>query len=193
MSLFNGLHGIFGEKVTAQLGWSGGEGLDEGAGVCGEDCEDVVSLLSGGGDDRPQRGEGLSALDGTESARDFHLHLHHAQRLFGEIVGEWNVEVDQEPQNVVFELVQPKEQVMARPAFDLAPVRAMARQGRQFAMISQAFPQSFKVASVEGCEKIRGERCLAALARLFDRPIGFEEKLAHRRRPGTPGRMQSAP
>ena len=103
-----------GNSVTAQLGWSGGEGLDEGAGVCGEDCEDVVSLLSGGGDDRPQRGEGLSALDGTESARDFHLHLHHAQRLFGEIVGEWNVEVDQEPQNVVFELVQPKEQVMAR-------------------------------------------------------------------------------
>src|SRR3984957_5885209 len=127
-------------RVTAQPGWSGGEGLDEGGGVCGEDCEDVVSLLSGGGDGRPQRGEGLSALHGTGSARDFHLHLHHAQRLFGEIVGEWNVEVAQEPQNVVFELVQPKEQVMARPAFDLAPVRAVARQARQFAMISQAFP-----------------------------------------------------
>src|ERR1700721_2301182 len=70
-------------RVTAPPGWSGGEGLDEGGGVWGEDCEDVVSLLSGGGDDRPQRGEGLSALHGTGSARDFHLHLHHAQRLLG--------------------------------------------------------------------------------------------------------------
>src|ERR1700727_1440090 len=140
LNVFSALPPLFLPLVTAQAGWSGGEGLDEGGGVCGEDCEDVVFLLSGGGDDRPQRGEGLSALHGTESARDFHLHLHHAQRLFGEIVGEWNVEVAQEPQNVVFELVQPKKQVMARPAFDLAPVRAVARQARQFAMISQAFP-----------------------------------------------------
>jgi hypothetical protein len=34
---------------------------------------------------------------------------------------------------------------------------------------------------------------LAALARLFDRLIGFEEKLAHRRRPGLlPGLSQTS-
>jgi hypothetical protein len=51
--------------------------------VCGEPFENVERLLRRGGDDRSQSCEGLSAVERAERAGDFHLHLYHAQRLFG--------------------------------------------------------------------------------------------------------------
>jgi hypothetical protein len=58
--------------------------------------EDVLTLFSSGGDDGAERGEVLSGVESPEGAGDFHLHLHHAQRLFGEVVAEGRVEVDEE-------------------------------------------------------------------------------------------------
>jgi hypothetical protein len=58
--------------------------------------EDVPAPFSSGGDDGAERDEVLSGVESPEGAGDFHLHLHHAQRLFGEAVGEGRVEVDEE-------------------------------------------------------------------------------------------------
>ena len=77
-----------------------------------EGLEDVPSLLSRRSDDGAERGKVLSGVESSESSGDFHLHLHHAQGLFGEIVGEGNVEVDEEAQDVVFELMQPTQEVL---------------------------------------------------------------------------------
>jgi hypothetical protein len=65
--------------------------------VGGEDFQDIVSLFSRGRDDGSEGGKGLRAFEGSERAGDFHFHFHHPQILLGQIVGEGNVEVDEEP------------------------------------------------------------------------------------------------
>ena len=57
-----------------------------GGGVACEGLEDVASLFSRRGDNGAERGEVLSGVEGSESAGDFHLHLHHAQRLFRQVL-----------------------------------------------------------------------------------------------------------
>ena len=68
-----------------------------------EDLEDVEAVLSRGRDDRAEARENLSALQGSERAGDFHPDLHHPRVLFGQIVGEGDVEIGQEAQRFGFE------------------------------------------------------------------------------------------
>jgi len=58
-------------------------------------------MFSGRRDDGPEVCEDLRTLEGAERSRDFHAHLHHAQVLFGLIVGEGDREVGDEPQDVI--------------------------------------------------------------------------------------------
>ena len=81
--------------------------------VCGQGLEDVEALLSGGGDDGPQADEDVSALEGPKAGRDFHFDLSHAQVLFGQIVGERDVEVDEEAQGLVLEGLEADEEIVA--------------------------------------------------------------------------------
>ena len=65
----------------------------EEIGVLGEGLQDVSALSARCGDDGAQGGEGVSAMMGAEGTGDFHLHRHHPERLFGQVVGEGNLEV----------------------------------------------------------------------------------------------------
>lgn len=58
-------------------------------------------MFSGRRDDGPDVGEDLRPLERSEGTRDFHAQLHHAQVLFGLVVGEWDREVGDEPQDVI--------------------------------------------------------------------------------------------
>lgn len=58
-------------------------------------------MFSGRRDDGPNVGESLRSLEG---ARDFH-----AQVLFGLVVGEWDREVDDEPQDIIAVVTQAQE------------------------------------------------------------------------------------
>ena len=90
-----------------------------------------MALFSGCCADGAQGGEGLSALMGSKTAGDLHLHLHHPERLLGEIVGEGNLEVDEEPEHVVFEPVQAQQQVVSCSSFCPAAFgAAFFRRGR---------------------------------------------------------------
>ena len=89
-----GLGGSGGGGLAARLG---GEGLHERLGGRRENLQDVETLLSRGGDDRSQAGENLGAFQGSERAGDFHPDLHHSQVLFGQIVGEGDVEIGEKP------------------------------------------------------------------------------------------------
>jgi hypothetical protein len=154
------------------------ERLAEAVWVFGDCFEDVPLAFSGGGEDGPEGREGLSTLEGSE------LHLHHPQGLFGpRLFVKGNLEVDEEAQDIVFELMKSDEQVMAGPSLGLAALRSLAGQAGQLAMIGQAFAQGFPVASMEGREEVGGQRCHAAGAGLIDRPAGFEKKVAHGGRP----------
>ena len=72
-------------------------------------------MFSGRRDDGPDVGEDLRTLKCAEGARDVHAQLHHAQVLFGLIVGEGDCEVGDEPQDVIAVVTQADEQVMAWP------------------------------------------------------------------------------
>ena len=64
----------------------------------GERLVDVEALLSGRRNHGSEAGEVGGALRGSEAAGDFGLHLHHPQVLFGEVVGEGNREIGEEPE-----------------------------------------------------------------------------------------------
>ena len=112
----------------------------------------------------------MSALGGAEAAGDFHFHFHHPERLFGEIVGEGNFEVDQEAQHVVFESVQAKQQIVSGPAFRAAAFGAPFFEAGKVAMPGEALAQGFPVAGVEGFERSGGEGGFA-VARGLLRPL----------------------
>ena len=141
---------------------SGWEGVDEGGSVACEGLEDVPSLFSRRGDNGAEGGEVLSGVEGSESAGDFHLHLHHAQRLFREVVGEGNVEVDEEAQDVVLELMQPAQQVLSQPS--LGSPRGGLRKAGQLAVEREPFAQGVPEAGVEALEKGGVERAFAPRA-----------------------------
>ncbi len=79
-------------------------------------------MLSGCGDHGPDVGEDPGSLDRAETPRDLHTHFHHAQVLFGLIVGEGDVKIRKEPQDVAAEVSQANEEIMPRPS-RLSPSR----------------------------------------------------------------------
>ncbi len=160
-------------------------------GVAGEGLEDVPSLFSGRCDDGAEGGEVLSGVESAEGAGDFHLHLHHAQRLLGQVVGEGDVEVDEEAQGLVLEVMQPAQQVLSRPSLGLA--RWGLRKARQLAVEREPFAQDVPEAGVEALEKGWVERAFAPRFGVPDRPVGVEQEIAHGRKPTAPGRIRSAP
>ena len=81
----------------------------------GQGLEDVEALLSGRRDDGAQAGEVGGALWGSEAAGDFGLHFHHPQVLFGEVIGEGNREIGEEPEGRVFEGLEPDEEIVGGP------------------------------------------------------------------------------
>ena len=70
----------------------------------------------------PDVGEDLRPFDRTEAPRDLHAQFHHAQVLFGLIIGERDFEIRQKPQDIVAEVSQANEQIMPRPSL-LPPPR----------------------------------------------------------------------
>ena len=82
----------------------------------GQDFQDIEPAFSGRGDDGPEVCEDLRTFEGSESSRDLHAHLHHAQVLFGLIVGEGDCEVRKEPQDVIAAVTQANDQVMTWPS-----------------------------------------------------------------------------
>ena len=95
-------------------------------------------------------------------------------RLLVQVVGEGDGEVDEEAQDVVFELVQSDEQVVSGAVFCPAAVRGMPLKARQVAMKGEALPEDLPVAGDEAFEHGRGQTGRGRLARLLDRPIGLE-------------------
>ena len=90
-------------------------------------------MFSGRRDDGPEVCEDLRTLEGAERSRDFHANLHHAQVLFGLIVGEGDREVGDEPQDVIAVVTQSQEQVMAWPSgFSAAGAGAFGQRGLTF-------------------------------------------------------------
>jgi hypothetical protein len=122
--------------------------------------EDVPIEFSGGGGDGAEGGEVLSGVESSEAAGDFHLHLHHPERLFREVVGEGNLEVDEEAQDIVLELMQSAQQVLSRSSLGLA--RGGLGKARQLAVEGEPFAQGLPEAGVEALEKGGVERFFAA-------------------------------
>lgn len=94
-----------------------------------EGVKDIPALLVGRGQDSPEHDKGACARLSAEAPRDFLFDLHHAQVLFGLVIGEGNCGIGQEPQDGVLMGLQPQEQIMsdpsphAPPAFPLAGLR----------------------------------------------------------------------
>jgi hypothetical protein len=78
-----------------------------------ESSEGVPAAFSGGGEGGAEAGEAGGAFEGAQATGDFHLHLHHAQILLGQIIGE----AVKEAQDVVLVALQPLEQVVTGTAF----------------------------------------------------------------------------
>jgi hypothetical protein len=146
----------------------------------GQGLEDVPAALSGGGDHGAERGEVLSGFESPEGAGDFHLHLHHAQSLFGEVVGEGNGEVGEEPQHIVFEPVQSDQQIVSGAMFRPAAIGGAPGQAGQLAMIGKPELEQFPIAVVEGLRQGWTKGGFVPLARFIHRPVGFKQEIAHR-------------
>src|SRR5574337_1763342 len=124
----------------------------------GEGFEDVEALLSGRRDHRTQAREVFGALEGSESAGDFDLHFHHPQILLGEVVGEGNGEVDEEPEGRLLEGLEPDEEIVSGPQL-LALFRALRGvEGRQAPVKREAFPDGGPIAVLERLDGLGGER-----------------------------------
>jgi len=90
---------------------------DKCSGGFGQGFQYVLALFAGGGDDGAQGGEALGALHGAETAGYFHSHLHHAQGLLGQIVGEGHLQIMSKAQHIRLEIAQTAQKIMARAAF----------------------------------------------------------------------------
>ena len=64
----------------------------------------------------------------AERAGDFHFDLGHPDVLFGQVVGERDVEVDEEAQHVVLEGLEPGEQVETGPVLETAARSRVSRE-----------------------------------------------------------------
>ncbi len=74
--------------------------------------------------------EDLRTLEGAEGSRDLHAQLHHAQVLFGLIVGEVNCEVLTEPQDVISVVAQADQKIVAWPlGFSALSAGASSQRG----------------------------------------------------------------
>jgi hypothetical protein len=90
-------------------------------------------MFSGCRDHRSDIGEGLGTVEGTERARDFHAHLHHAQVLFSLVVVEGDGEVGDETQNVVLEVAPAEKQIVpGSPGFSTSGVEAIGQRRLTF-------------------------------------------------------------
>ena len=137
-------------------------------------------MFSCGGDDGSEGGEDLSAVKGAERAGDFHFHLHHPQVLLGQIVGEGDVEIGEEPQRFGFERLRPFEQIAAFALFGASARAGFLLDFRQLAMEGEAEPNRLPIALDEGRDDLGRERRYACLARLIDRGVGVQQQIAHR-------------
>ena len=89
------------------------------------------------------------ALQGSESAGDLDLHLHHSQVLLGEVVGEGNSEVDEEPEGRLLEGLEPDEEIVSGPLL-LALFRVhRGIEGRQAPVQGEAFPDGGPIPVLE--------------------------------------------
>jgi len=155
-----------------------GEGLHEPLGGRGEDLQNVVALLPGGRDDGPEKRENARALEGAETAGDFHLDLPSSSILFGEVVGEGHVEVGEEPQRLGFELLSACRADWAGASFGTSPALGRRLQLRQPAMIRQG-PSAPPPNSVdEGLDLFGRKRPLARLPRRAHCRIGLAQRTA---------------
>ena len=77
----------------------------------------------------------LCGLERPEGSGDFHFDLHHPEGLFGQVVGEGDVEVDEEAQDIVFESVQSSQEIVSGTPFGLASIGGVSGDARQFAMV----------------------------------------------------------
>ena len=89
---------------------------------------------SGGGRSRRRLAEFL------EAAGDFGLHFHHPQILFGEVVGEGNREIGEEPEGCLLEGFEPDEEIVSGAL--LLSFFGVHRgiEGRQAPVKGEAFP-----------------------------------------------------
>ena len=134
-------------------------------------------------DDGPNISEDLRTLEGAEGSRDLHAHLHHAQVLFGLIVGEGNCEVRKEPQDVITVVAQADQKVVAWPlGFPASRARASSQRGLSL-MEGEALGEDRHVFGDDTLVNRRGEFGLASpLSRVLEL-IGAVEQHAHRARP----------
>jgi hypothetical protein len=112
-------------------------------------------LFSGGRDDGSEANKDACAFEGSERARDFHFDLGHAQVLFGQVVGAWDVEVDQEAQGLVLEGREADEEIVAGTLL-LSFFRVRRRvEGRQRAMEGKPGSNGLPVAIDEALNALR--------------------------------------
>ena len=69
-----------------------------------------------------RQAKSLGPGEGSESAGDFHFDPGHPDVLFGQVVGERDVEVDEEAEHVVLEGFEPGQEIEAGPMLE-APAR----------------------------------------------------------------------
>ncbi len=129
--------------------------MDEGGGGCGEGMEDVPALLSRGGDDGAEAGEGPRAGRGSEAAGDFHLDLHHPQVPLGLVVGEGDGQVIEESQDIAFQLVQPDQEIVSGAARRLSARAGLSGEGWQVSMEGKPAPDDGVVAFDQGAQNER--------------------------------------
>jgi hypothetical protein len=99
------------------------------------------------------------------------------------IVGEGNLEVDREPERVVFEPVRAEQQVISGSSFCSIAFGAGLFQARQAAMPGQALAHGLPIAGMEGLEG-GGRKRRFALGASVPRPPGRRrETITHLRGP----------
>jgi hypothetical protein len=134
-------------------------------------------------DDGSDVSEDLRALDGAESARNLHAQLHQAQVPFRLIVGEENCEVRNEPQDVIWVVVQAEQKIVAWPFGFLASRARESSQWVLLLMVGEALVEDRLVFGEDAVMSRLGELGLASpLSRPLEL-IGAVEQHVHRARP----------
>ena len=143
--------------VTANVSRSAMKSSEDSLRRGDEGSEDIEAALSGGGNNGSQAREFDGAFESAKSAGDFHLHFHHSQVLFGQIVREGHIEVGEKAERFVFIGLEAYEQVLARALLLSAASLWRTLDFGELTVQSQTLANGRPIAFLEGAYLLRLE------------------------------------
>jgi hypothetical protein len=131
-----------------------------------------MALFGHGGEVATDATKGSRTRLTPKGPRDFLLNFHHAQILFGTIVGKWYSEIAHEPQDAGSIALKAVEQVLGLGLFDSPSLLGHGERGR---LGSQAILDELMVGGREPVKHRRGQTVCPACTSLFYRVMAQQQ------------------